>query len=379
MSDIPGHGEAIDSVFIGFCYDCDVSGADISQPNIDDLVDFDGWVNGEWQQFGYPYDSLTILPDSFYDDPDGYFDQYIVFGDNAYEHTIRGDTQIIPRNLSYMYDWDNPEVPGNDIGENGASEGFIGVAMLYAPFSPADSVWVDEFGDTLRIPRVFAHQWWNWEWVPSSDYDFYFFLSGQHPMHGGLRYAPNPLYEGAEAYDYTFLQSSGPYTLHNNDTLWFVYVAAVGQKLSGGYDYYYGRGWLRGLRQTIDYALAFYYQGSVNSDPYHPSGPREDVHWGATGVTEEECRKEVNLFSLKSNIVGSDDAIELSVKNPGSFDICLYDISGRRINKWRKKTGNSPQKNFVLRVKDVPPGVYFLICEDDENEKQVFKLIKLER
>ncbi len=297
QSDIPGAGPVLDSVYLGMWYDCDVSGADQTDPHIDDLVTFDGWTNGEWNnpafQFRAPTDTLTITPDSVIPGPDGVPDQYFVWGDEDKEGIVApedawdiqvGDTTIhgylIPRGMSVIYDGDNPSDPGNDVGEGGKSAGYLGGAFIYTPPSPSDSIWIGPSGDTCRIVRPWSHQWWNWESDPATDADVYNYLAGRHPATQGYRYAPHPFDLGASVFDYRFLNTVGPFQLHSGDTLKFVWVVGVGQGMNGGADdYWRGGKWMPGIRQVLEWAYKAYYSGSMNSDPAHPSAPDEDVHW----------------------------------------------------------------------------------------------------
>jgi hypothetical protein len=368
--DIGGHGEYLDSLFLGMLYDFDVSGA-ASEPHIDDLVWFDGWVNGEW--LGYPYDSITLLPDSFISIPDGVYDQYTVFGDDTLEHTLHGDTLIIPRNLSYMFDGDNPNIPGDDTGENGMSEGYVGIRLIYAPPAPADSIWVDEFGDTARIPRVWAHQWWNWENDPATDGEMYSYLKGSHPATQFHRYAPLPYEFGLQEFDYKVLQSVGPYRLYHNDTLWFVYAAGVGQQMNGGYDDYWGLGWVRGLRQTLDYALSAYYMGSTSSDPYHPSAPNEDIHWQVPFAVDDGGSNRVFSFHILSSIIRNKIELLYNIPSSSTVEISLYDVTGRRVKGW-SHINPSGKGTLHLPLPNLPSGVYFLQIKG-KSFKKSFKLV----
>ncbi len=281
--DIPGHGDVLNGVFVGMWYDCDVSGADQTEPHIDDLVAFDGWTNGEWPLT----DDLTLLPDSFIPQPDGVPDEYIIWGDEPGEVVldssiavdyVRNDTTykvyIFPRGMSYIYDGDNPADPGDDTGEGGKSAGYIGGMWLYTPPSPSDSTL-----DNARFVRPWSHQWWNWSSDPATPTDVYDYLRGHHSATMFYRYAPHPFDLGAPPFDYRFLNTVGPFSIRSGDTLKLVWVAGVGQGLSGGYDSYWGRGWLPGVRQVLEKALQAYYAGSTHSDPAHPSDPDEDLHW----------------------------------------------------------------------------------------------------
>jgi|Deesub1362B_J571_1020462.scaffolds.fasta_scaffold00768_6 hypothetical protein len=299
-SDIPGVGNQLDSVYIGMWYDCDVSGADVTNPHIDDLVGFNGWTSGEWNNpdFKNLYDGMDVVThlsnDTFLSEPDGIPDFYFIWGDEEEEHltnpndaieiTQMGNTYtgyLIPYGMSYIYDGDDPANPGDDTGEGGASAGFIGGTFIYAPPSPSDSIVVNG-SDTFRIIRPWSHQWWNWESDPGIDRDVYAYLAGRHPATAPYRYAPHPKDFGAKEFDYRFLNTVGPYTLKNGDTLKFVWVVGVGQGLDGGYDSYWGRGWQRGLRHVIEWAFKAYYSGDPG-DPAHPTPPKfdpnKDTHW----------------------------------------------------------------------------------------------------
>jgi hypothetical protein len=181
---------------------------------------------------------------------------------------------IFPRGMSYIYDDDNPEDPGDDTGEGGMCAGYMAGSYIYADPSPSDSI-----AGTGRFFRPFSHQWWNWESDPATDSDMYAYMSGDHPGTNNYRYAPHPLDLGADQFDYRFLLSAGPYTIAHGETLKLVYVGAVGQGLNGGVDDYWGRGYQRGVRQNMDWALKAYYAGSESSDPANPTAPDEDIHW----------------------------------------------------------------------------------------------------
>ena len=351
---ISGHGPFLDSLFVGLLFDCDVSGLDSTDPHFDDMVSFDGWVNGEWSGWGYPYDSVTILPDTVLTNPDGVYDQYTVFGDDPIEHTLYGDTLLIPREMSFMYDTS---------GVNGMSAGYVGLRLIYAPQGPADSVWVDAHGDTARIPRVWAHQWWMFNNDPENDTDLYNYLKGHHSATGYHRYVPPPYQMGSSPGDYRFLMSMGPYRLYNHDTLWFVLAAGVGQGLNGGYDDYFNRGWLRGLRQTMDYALTAYYMGSTHSDPYHPSSPTEDAHFvGLTDVSENPSPQEP--INVPTFVVNKEQLV-IHTKGIKVKRISLFEITGRKINV----SFISSSDEIKIPLKGLKNGVYFIQVETPRRVK----------
>ncbi len=301
QSDISGAGDYLDSVFVGMWYDCDVSNADASNPHIDDLVGFNGWTHGEWDNpdFTQLYDNMDVVThlsnDTFLSEPDGIPDFYFIWGDEPeYEKIIdstctttisqNGNTYLgylIPYGMSYIYDGDDPAQPGDDVGEDGASAGYIGGVWIYTPPTPSDSITVNGT-DTCRMIRPWSHQWWNWESDPATDEDVYAYLKGKHPATLFYRYAPHPKDIGFKEFDYRFLNTVGPFRLKSGDTLKLVWVVGVGQGLDGGDDSYWGRGWQRGLRHVIEWAFKAYYAGDAG-DPLHPTPPKfdpnKDTHW----------------------------------------------------------------------------------------------------
>ncbi|MFQ6092148.1 MAG: FlgD immunoglobulin-like domain containing protein [bacterium] len=258
------HGD-LEGVFVSWWFDCDVASLAPSNPHIDDLVDFDGWDgwnsdtdeldivensvvggtlpwvdangNGVWDgydEYGVPYGyNPGGVSNPNYDPskiaPDGYPDEYTVW--------VRalGDTVLIPRNLSYMYDSDDPTTPEEDTGERNLSvpnTGYIGVRLICTP----DTRYVDDLyelsPDTLGV--VHSHQWWNWENDPQgSEKDQYNYMLGEHKFSMGYRYLPNPRDLGGPVFDYRFLLTAGPFDLSAGDSLRLVAGIVVGEGLKG--------------------------------------------------------------------------------------------------------------------------------------------------
>lgn len=323
----PGEGQGtLNDFFVSWCFDADVgTGADPTSPNIDDLVDFDGydgddgntderdWVenydwnaNGEldgYDEFGVPFGiqyhgSPNIVNPNFdptQNSPDGFYDEYTVLVDpngpelvwqntvnvegpdgstiNAVAGkpvTIEGEVvhgYCVPRNMSIIYDGDDPTTPEYDAGERQATQkvlGYIGGRLLYSPVmvdNPIETIDVDE------MLLVYSHMWWNWNSDPGSDIQKYDFMAATHADAKGKKFMPHPFDIGAPEFDYRFLLTTGPFdNFEEGDTLKFVYVSGVGLGL-------------RGLRENVDNAMVAYYSGSKNSDPYTPSAYDEDDHW----------------------------------------------------------------------------------------------------
>ncbi len=270
------------NLYCAWCWDSDLCSADPTDANLDDMVSFDGYTEGEWASLSFrpsPSDNYTITQEGAAEGGDGVPDQWQVYGDDENENLLVGDTIWISRNMSYIYDDDNPAEPGDDEGENGQCPGYIFGRFIYGPPKGNDIYRVDAEGNPARYPSVTTHQWWNWNNDPGTDVNKYDYMTADHSMSLGYRFIPTPYDVGASTFDYRFLQTVGPYTIEPYDTLKLVFVSGVGYGLNGGTDEFYGTGERLGARQVADYALDAYYMGSVSSDPIHPSAPDEDFHW----------------------------------------------------------------------------------------------------
>jgi len=354
-----GSPDTLRDVYVGILFDCDVSGADPTDPHMDDLVHFDGWTGTEWDTLGYSPvgDQVTILPFGYHPWPDGVPDNYLVWGDNPWETTVEGATSLIPRGISYMWDDDDPATPEDDRGEFGYSAGYIGVGLIYADPSPADSV-----GPGIRVCRPWAHQWWDRENDPPTDEARYAYLSGNGAFCPGYRFTPHPFDLGLGVGDYRFLISSGPFNLAHGDTLKLVFGVVAGQGLLGGKDAVYSGAVLNGMRQHMDLLLALYYCGSASSDPLHPSAPDEDVHWSFecfTGVNEGPSGEPLPLLVLL-NPVASDE-LRLVINAEGPVKLRIYDVSGRRIFSSEFTCSGRTEK--TVSVAELPHGAYLLRVE----------------
>jgi hypothetical protein len=156
----------LEDLFIGFHFDWDISSAEGTQPHIDDLTAFDEY---EW--------------------PDG-------------------KTSCI----SYMYDDENPNIAGPDVGgPEGQSQGFGGMACLRA------SVTKDGLED-----KPSTHRWWDWNSDPGDDVEAYNYMSD-------VGYASVP----GTPFDYRFLQAYGPYDLAAGDTVHVAVAIVLGRGLEG--------------------------------------------------------------------------------------------------------------------------------------------------
>ena len=323
----PGEGPGtLNDFYVSWCFDSDVgTGTDPTAPHIDDLVDFDGydgedgdtderdWVeNYDWNengeldgydewgvQYGMQYHASPSIVNPNFDptlnSPDGFFDEYSVIIDPEgpeliWQNTVTfegpGGTTIsavagnpveingeiihgycVPRNMSFIYDGDDPTTPEYDAAERQGTvnvPGYIAGRLLYSPImvdNPIETIPVD------TILLVYSHMWWNWNSDPGSDIQKYDFMAATHADAKGKHFMPHPFDIGAPEFDYRFLLSTGPFDdFEEGDTLKFVYASGVG--------------WgLRGIRENMDNALEAYYSGSQTGNPYNPTDFDAEDHW----------------------------------------------------------------------------------------------------
>jgi hypothetical protein len=117
--------------------------------------------------------------------------------------------------ISYMYDSDNPAVPGNDSAGNKTpkeSAGFLGSRLLYCP--PA-------IGSTEPTVQ-YGHAWWDWNSDPSSDQEWFSRLSD-------LTFLDPP----PSPHDYRFFQKLGPFKINPGDSIRVTFAFGLGEGLEG--------------------------------------------------------------------------------------------------------------------------------------------------
>ena len=408
---MPGLPLTLSNLYVGILFDADVCSYDTSNPNIDDMVCFDGYTWGEWadlSNYPLPVDHITLLSDTVFYNPDSIPDNWQIFGDESNEnplvrldtaylipeayHTL--DTSIqamcipsyvpsagdsvyllpclaIPRNMSFMYDDDDTSTVANDIGENGRCPGYIFTRLIYAPPAQYDLYGIDANGDSTRIPLVFSHSWWNWNNDPLYDSLKYQYLSGIHPANLGYRFMPHPLDVGTSVFDYRYLQSYGPFELTDGETLKLVVACGIGYGLNGGYDSVFTNGYLLGARQVADYALKAYYMGSSHSDPAHPSAPDEDYHWQLNiGIRDAPSLQNSEISVLNTIVTGEN--LMLSYKNISFFCMKIYSLDGRLI--YTRDFTTSSSNGLIKTPLLLNPGVYFVLLEKEE---KILKRVKV--
>ncbi|UCC78827.1 MAG: hypothetical protein JSW64_11155, partial [Candidatus Zixiibacteriota bacterium] len=221
----------IDSVYVALHADCDVSGAGGGSG-----------VQGFWRD---------DMVDYYRDDISGEY-------------------------ISYMYDGDNPNIPGNDIGGKyipKESRGYIGSRLLYCPpimGSPTPSV-------------QSGHGWWDWNSDPGEDEDWMLFMSD------GLWLAPPP-----SVHDFRFLQKFGPFEIAADDSIKIAFAFGIGNGLHG-------------MRSNLNNAHLLYENNYVYYD-LPPTTPADfwadtvidDVHFSWSAISDTDFAS-YNIYQSTDN------------------------------------------------------------------------------
>ena len=115
--------------------------------------------------------------------------------------------------ISYMYDADNPTVPGNDSAGNKTPKeaaGFLGSRLLYCP---------PVVGQTVPT-RQTGHAWWDWNSDPSGDQEWFTRMTD-------TSFLPPP----PSPHDYRFFQKLGPFSISPMDSIRVVFAFGMGAGL----------------------------------------------------------------------------------------------------------------------------------------------------
>jgi len=159
--------------------------------------------------------------------------------------------------ISYMFDGDNPTVPGNDMGGHQStkeSAGYIGTRLIYCP---------PRMGETENTVQS-GHGWWDWNSDPSDDdaaAEWYALLSD------GLWMPPPP-----SPHDFRYFQKTGPFSIAPLDSIRVMFAFGIGEGLEG-------------LRTNLGWADSLYRNDWVG--PSAPISPVFTVTPGDQQVTIE--------------------------------------------------------------------------------------------
>jgi len=218
--------------------------------------------------------------------------------------------------ISYMYDGDNPVIPGDDTGGRlipRESAGYIGSRLLYCP--------PDENGNPERTQT--GHHWWDWNNEPLSDYDWYVMLSD------GLWLTDPP-----SPNDYKYLQKTGPFLIPSNDSIRIVFAFGIGEGVAD-------------LRDNLSVAQWLFDNGYT---------------W--TSVYDSEINAQsVFLLQNHPNPFNAQTTIEYELPEAGLVRIDIYDMLGRKIKTLVDEEKQAGQHQFVWDASRYSSGVYFYRIE----------------
>ena len=122
------------------------------------------------------------------------------------------------RFLSYEYDSDNPEIPGDDTGgPAGQTKGYLGTSPLLVQ----DATGTDVLPSLIQNLTL-THYWWDWNHDPGSDDLKYSYMASRTQ----LSTPPSP-------FDYRYMQSYGPFDMPAGSRIRIMFVIGVGEGLAG--------------------------------------------------------------------------------------------------------------------------------------------------
>ena len=447
LSDFGNPGVPLNGFCFSIIGDCDIASADPGQQYYtDDMVFYDGhaiWCNDPDASFDYEFDSglkasqadiftYQRNPDASWSDPeddiyyyynyleadgivdadvnsDGVSDHFTVLfktvdGDTVYtvepntglelfadgrppefwHHTV-GDTTyaVVPRNMSYMWDGDNPASSTDDSGEPTVSppaNGFIGWRLLDFWIRKADGT-IERPIDVFGCPVPLSHSWWNTDGIPYTDEASYNYIWGENQDFSGRQSGPaylaewigntsapdaflpgnpgpfpivheNPLAMGYQPYDYQFLMSFGPVDLADGDSLHIIGGWVIGAGLAD-------------LREQADNMLDAYYRDGGWGVPDVPPVPSFFYEAG-NGVVDCSWSDEAEIYEpfggyhlyrsvfdttdweligdLESGTYSYTDST-VSSGFPYFYSLCVYDAETSvesRQNNYKKELDGTP-------------------------------------
>ncbi len=227
------------------------------------------------------------------------------------------------RAMGYMWDGDNPSIPGDDTGDFGASPGYAGIALLDAPLPIA------------------AFQWWDWNEDPSNDDEKFQYLAGIHPAAGGNAFRADPEFE----FDYRVLISTGPYTLFPGESISTAMTFAAGNGLDG-------------LNAAVDEMLEYYSSLSI----------------------EQPDNSKPNSFKLEEvypNPFNAELTIPFELNRQSYIKISITNICGRELLTTADNSFAPGRHQVVWNSTNTASGVYFIKYQIDNNPLETKKIILL--
>jgi type IX secretion system substrate protein len=181
--------------------------------------------------------------------------------DDMSDYYLGIDRKGNPESISYMYDADNPNIPGDDTGgilSPKESLGFLGSRVLESPET--------KYG--VSADQQSGHQWWDWGSAPDVH------IIGEHyRLMKSEEFKPQP----RSPHDYRYFQTMGPWDIDAKDTLVVAYALGIGNGLDG-------------LRKNMQYAYDLYQSNDLAPKVLYYS-PISDTIITHIGETVKFCIK----------------------------------------------------------------------------------------
>lgn len=154
-----------------------------------------------------------------------------------------------PEYLSYMFDADNPDIPGDDTGGKltpKESLGYIGSRVLDCPPRTGE-------GPETAATQS-GHQWWDWNSDPQVGGEYYQLCVKEE-------FKANP----GSPHDYRYMQIVGPFEIDPGETIHVAFGYGIGEGL-------------KGLRANLQWAYDLYWNDF--SGPAAPTAPHVGIDSG---------------------------------------------------------------------------------------------------
>lgn len=297
------------------------------EPEADDFIIYDYWIV-----------NLNPEPlDSFYVAFHGDCDVSSAGGGSGTEGFWRDDLVGFYRDyqtgefISYMYDGDNPTIPGDDEGgryDPQESLGYIGTRLLYCP--PI----VDESVPSLQQ----GHDWWDWNSDPYTDAEWFALMSD------GIWFDPPPA-----PHDFRYLQKLGPFAIPAEDSINVVLGLGIGEGIEG-------------LRANLEVAQWLFDNG------YNPTSVDQDNDRLPTGFT---------LAENYPNPFNASTIIHYGLPVTSNVTIEIYDILGRRVKTLVNEEQQAGYHQVTWDASELSSGLYFYrIQAGDYAETKKMLLLK---
>jgi len=212
-----------------------------------------------------------------------------------------------PNYISYMFDGDNPEVEGDDTGEWGVSNGYIGITTrgIYPP----------------KKPR--SHKSWASGEDAHNDFERYDLLQN------GILDPPS-----GQPKDYRILQSVGPYTIKANRSIIVEVILGIGANK-------------KDLKETITRAQLAKVNNNLLGNLYE----------GKNSKNKQEVISKLDIYPNPFNPLTT---IQYTLPRDSKIEIVVYNYLGQKIKTLINGLQTAGEYHLKWQPKNIPSGVYII-------------------